>query len=83
MNLKSLIEQLQVLEENLETKGDTPVFITEQGMIMGAMQLYLRDLEYTDIKFEQDLSAKPLVIESPSNEGVIIGYIPIYEQKEI
>jgi len=84
MNLRELITNLQVLEDSLEAKGDTPVLISEYGIVSDrSVQLYLRDLQSTDIRFEQDLDSKPIVLDTPENNAVIFGFIPTYVEEKV
>jgi len=80
MKLERLIERLLVLKDNVDP--DTEVLLVEQGIVHGAMQPYVRLIEDMDIQFE-DLTNKPIIIDSPIEKGVVIGFLPKYEEKDI
>lgn len=78
MTLATLIERLKVLQENLSE--DVNVLLVEHGFSQGAVQVFTRELVDQDVKFEQGLSEKDLIY-SEIDSGVVIGFIPKYEEK--
>lgn len=79
MKLSKLIERLLIIQDNVDP--ETEVLLVEQGIVYGAMQTYVRLVEEMDIQFEE-LTNKSIIIDSPIEKGVVIGFLPKYEEKK-
>jgi hypothetical protein len=84
MILDRLIEQLQELkQQHFETEEKIEVYIAEHGFSLGAIQVYLRDMHETDIKYKTSIQDLHLVYPEPHiKKGIIIGVVPEYETKQ-
>ena len=81
MNLNILIERLQTIKEN--QGGDKEVFVTEHAFTQGAVQCYVRRIVDTDIQYEPNIDNALVFVEMGEvNEGIVIGFMPKYEEKK-
>lgn len=80
MTINEVIKQLQELKKDLPQKGKTTIGIVEHGFVHNAIQSFVREIEFKDINFEQDISNKDLVYTQEGIKGdvVVVGIIPKY-----